>query len=140
MSKYRTSVVIGRWQTPYLHEGHRHLIDSAINEEGIDTTMIIIGCTKDNVRDERNPYTFQQRAEMIKEAYPHVLIGYVEDVADDVDWSREIDYMLMDLRQPILMGSRDSFISHYKGYFPYKHIEEIPGISATQIRNQLKNK
>jgi hypothetical protein len=45
--------------------------------------------------------------------------------------------MIVQMDSPLLLGSRDSFYQHYKGIFPFQHVEEIPGISATKIRNSM---
>lgn len=135
----KTGIIIGRFQTPYLHEGHKHLIETVFAEN--DLVFIFIGYTEGEPKDERNPYSYAERATLINKAYPKALLGALRDIPnDDVKWTQQLDSYLEQLVNPTLYGSRDSFHSHYKGKFPYKHVEQISGISATQIREQLKNK
>jgi bifunctional NMN adenylyltransferase/nudix hydrolase len=134
----KTGVIVGRFQIPYLHEGHKKLIDTAIAEN--DLVFILIGHKVGDQLDERNPYTFGERHKMIAETYPKVLIGNLEDCPnDDEAWSRKLDRILDDVLNPTLYGSRDSFYKHYKGIVKYREIEEVPDVSATKIREQLKN-
>lgn len=135
----KTGVVIGRWQTPYLHEGHKKVIDTALTEN--DLVFILIGHKIGDQLDDRNPYTFGERYKMISESYPQVLIGNLEDCPnDDEAWSRKLDRILDDIINPTLYGSRDSFFTHYDGVVKYREVEEIPDVSATKIREQLKLK
>lgn len=135
-AKHRTAIIVGRFQTPYLHEGHKHLINTACMHEGIRDLFIIIGCQEEV--DERNPYTFKQRKDMILKEYPMALIGIIWDVKDDnQEWSRNLDEMIEQMDAPLLFGSRDSFHKHYKGRFKYHPVDEIPGISATKIREAM---
>lgn len=135
----KTGVIIGRFQTPYLHEGHQKLFDTAFVEN--DLVFVFIGFAQGEARDERNPYTYSERCAMVNKAYPKALIGALQDVPEnDETWSRELDAYLEQLVNPTLYGGRDSFHSHYKGRFPYREIESIPDVSATKIREQLKNK
>lgn len=139
LAKHKTAVIVGRWQTPYLHEGHKHLINTACMHEGIRDLFIIIGCQEEV--DERNPYTFKHRKDMILREYPMALIGIIWDVKDDnIEWSRKLDEMIEQMDRPLLFGSRDSFHQHYKGRFSYYPVDEIPGISATKIREGLNFK
>lgn len=134
MENYKTAVIIGRFQSPYLHEGHKHLINSALNHPGINDLFIFIG-TQEKI-DERNPYSFEERQVMIQEEYPYAMTGYLPDIPNnDLMWSRSIDEILIQLNAPVLFGSRDSFYSHYKGIFPYISIPEIEHVSATELRN-----
>jgi len=133
-------VIVGRWQSPYLHEGHKHLINTALSEN--DRVVIVIGCTKGGTVDERNPYDFAQRLNMIRRQYPDtkkVTFDYIIDVDDDKKWSDKLDDILDQYihDSPTLYGSRDSFISHYKGSYAYREVEEIPNVSATKIREEL---
>lgn len=129
-----TGIVCGRFQTPYLHEGHIHLIDSVIKQS--NKTIIVLGCC--NKKDDRNPYTFNERVKMIKDKYPNVYFNIIMDESSNESWSDKLDSMLALYDNPILYGSRDSFKKDYTGKYSYVHIDEIPGISATKIREQLK--
>ena len=58
----RYALFIGRWQ-PF-HHGHKYIIDQAL-AEGKDVAVGI----RDTELSERNPYTVEQRTQMIKEVY-----------------------------------------------------------------------
>lgn len=135
----KSGIVIGRFQCPYLHEGHRHLIDTAFAEN--DIVFIMVGHKVNDELDEKNPYTFFQRYVMIQKEYPEALIGTLEDVpGNDRIWSMNLDELFSTTSNPRLYGSRDSFISSYSGKIPYREVGEIPGVSATKIREELKKK
>lgn len=137
----KLGVIIGRFQVPYLHEGHRHLIDSAIANS--DQVLIILGCTMET--DERNPYSFLQREEMILKSYPNVIVDFIFDNPSNLDWSNRLDFVIrrqMEQGDEVtLFGSRDSFITSYlTGIHRYQEVKEIPGVSGTMIRENLKKK
>lgn len=133
----RDGVVIGRFQVPFLHEGHKHLIDSAIRECGV--VLIIIGVAK--TIDENNPLNYGTRYEIIRDEYPDVFISAITDRESDEEWSIEVDKIAkrFQLDNPHLYGSRKSFIDNYKGILPYVAVPEIPGVSGTKIREELRN-
>jgi bifunctional NMN adenylyltransferase/nudix hydrolase len=130
----KTAVIIGRFQCPSLHEGHIHLINKAREETG--NVVILVGCSvEDNIR---SPYPFSTVRNNIYSVFPDVKVMPLMDSMTDKAWSRDVDSILDYLNEPILYGSRDSFIDKYSGKYQYKHVEEIPGVSATAIRNKLK--
>ena len=57
------SVVIGRFQTPYLHQGHLELLEKANNYS--DNLLVLIGCTVATGTD-KNPMDFETRKQLIK--------------------------------------------------------------------------
>lgn len=87
MTKYKTGLVIGRFQ-PF-HLGHQYLIEQALKHA--DT--IIIGVGSSNIEDENNPYNVGQREEFVKEFLKQeglearvLKIVYIPDVPDDAEW------------------------------------------------------
>jgi cytidyltransferase-like protein len=136
MSKH-TGAIVGRFQVPYLHAGHLNLIATALRE--CDQVIILLGCEKIGVHDEvRNPYTYQQRRDMIAKIFPQVWFVPIFDHDSDHAWSDRVDE-LVEGWNPILYHSRDSFKEHYKGTVLTKEVEEIPGYSGTQLRESLKD-
>lgn len=136
----KIGVVIGRFQTPFLHVGHRHLIDSANREN--DVLVILVGTRVDEtIVDEKNPYSFEERETKIKEIYPNSIVLKLSDVPNnDVLWSENISKTILNIdtsykeEDITLYHSRDSFVSHYLGILKTQEIPEISGISATEIR------
>ena len=140
---YNTAVVIGRFQTAELHEGHKELIDTVLANHA--KVLIYLGLSQ--VRGSINdPLDFQPRKQMILEAYPadkypNLHIGYIKDNRSDEEWSKKLDEMISDTRSPadsvILYGSRDSFLSRYSGKFPTRELQATRQISGTELRTKI---
>lgn len=134
----KTAVIIGRFQVPYLHLGHIYLISYALqNYEGV---LILLGESKE--RDERNPYTLEDRVDTIERVFknPRLYIRALSDhPGDDQGWTEEVDENLRFWKDPVLIHSRDSFKDHYLGKYLLVEIPELPGYSGTELRKQTKN-
>ena len=128
-----TGIIIGRFQVPFLHPGHLHLIATSLRE--CDQTIILLGSRNDI--DERNPYGVHYRAQMIRKIFPHIEIYPLWDMDEnDQGWSEQVDNFISvsNYVNPILYYSRDSFKEHYVGRLPLKEVEEVPGYSGTKLR------
>ena len=133
-------VVIGRFQTPYLHEAHIELIQSVINNH--PKVLIFLGLSPCLVT-QNNPLDFEARKQMILEKFPNVTVGYVMDTPSDEIWSKKLDEQISHLcptQTVALYGSRDSFIGHYKGKYKTIELESKTFISASEIRNHVSKK
>lgn len=122
-------VIIARFQTPYLTEGHRNLIESVRARH--DKFVIILGVAL-VVPSRSNPLDFVTRHAMIQEMYPGTEVLPLMDQKFDSSWSRELDSLLRKLHpheKIVLYGGRDSFIGHYKGKFAT--VELAPNISES---------
>jgi len=131
-------VIIARFQTPFIHEGHKEILDLATNAH--PRVLIFLGlsplkCTVNN------PYDFAIRKAMIEASYPDVELLYIDDVGNNEIWSKNLDKQIAKAVGPglkvVLYGSRDSFINGYIGNYPT--IELIPSkfISASEIRKRI---
>lgn len=129
-----TAIIIGRFQVPYLHVGHLHLIATALRE--CDKVSIFLGTSMDI--DSRNPYNRAERIRMIKRIFPQVEIQILLDHPSDEQWSKNVDLVGTIYENPILYHSRDSFKDYYKGKLPLREVEEIPGFSGTKLREEVK--
>lgn len=131
-----TAVIIGRFQTPYLHLGHIYLISYAL--QNYSQVLILLGESEE--RNERNPYTVDQRIQTIERVFGNRPdIGVLFDIpGNDQLWSENIDKILEKENKPVLLHSRDSFKDHYFGKYPLKEVPELPGYSGTELRKQLK--
>ncbi len=85
--KYHTGLVIGRFQP--LHYGHIYLIRQAL----LHTNTIIIAIGSANITNDDNPFTYEQRAHMIRRmTQKENIVGRVkkiipsDDTADDSEW------------------------------------------------------
>jgi nicotinamide-nucleotide adenylyltransferase len=88
--KYKVGLVIGRFQP--LHYGHIYLLQQALTH----VEKIIIGIGSSNVTDEDNPFSYEQRVHMIRQAVQKenmmedvVKIIPSDDVPDDDQWLKD---------------------------------------------------
>jgi bifunctional NMN adenylyltransferase/nudix hydrolase len=140
---YTVGVIVARFQVAELHEAHKELIDTVLANHA--KVMIFLGLSQ--VRGSINdPLDFQPRKQMLLEAYPHdkypnLTIGYVKDNRSDEDWSKKLDAQIGDLLAPndtvVLYGSRDSFLTHYKGRFATKELQATRFVSGTELRAKI---
>ena len=131
-------VVVGRFQSPYIHNGYRYIFERV--KKTHDRVFVFIGQTAPAIRGSfTDPLTFQMRARMIQKEYPSFEIYKIDDLGNAAKWSKMLDAQIHLLAGPgqkvKLYGSRDSFLTVYKGHYP---TEEMPsfggGVSATDIR------
>lgn len=110
------SMFIGRWQ-PW-HKGHRWLIDQRLNEG-----KNVLICIRDVKPDEKNPFNCLEvqkninfeLSDLIKEG--RVLVQIIPDI-ESVNFGRGVGYDIIEHIPP----------------------QEVSEISATKIREQLKEK
>ena len=133
-------VIIGRFQVPELHEGHRDILDYVCERH--DKVILFLGLTDVGMSTTENPLDFQARRQMIRAEYPEIEILYIKDMWSDELWSRKLDGQIKDLITPaqtvMLYGSRDSFISHYHGKHPATELEAEHKVSGKEIRAEIK--
>lgn len=85
------SLFVGRWQ-PF-HDGHKALIDKVL-DEGKPVVVAI----RDTEISESNPYTVDQRRDMIEKVYgDRVKIIVVPDVAE-ICYGRKVGYSIRNIR------------------------------------------
>lgn len=108
------AMFIGRWQ-PW-HEGHRWLIDQALNEG-----KKVLLCIRDVPTDEKNPW-----------GPHHVMLNLFNELKDLVEANR--------VRIIIIPDIESINIGRGVGYDVIEHIPpaDIEQISATKIREQMK--
>lgn len=106
------ALFIGRWQ-PF-HNGHDYIIRKKL-KEGIPVLIAV----RDTEFDENNPFTVQQRIEMIRASYvgEDVQVISIPDI-ESVNIGRNVGYKVNEYEVP----------------------EDIKGISATEIRKLLLDK
>tara|TARA_R110000782_G_scaffold15939_2_gene46091 strand:- start:1563 stop:2492 length:930 start_codon:yes stop_codon:yes gene_type:complete len=133
-------VIIARLQTPFLHDGHKGLIEHVINEH--DNVLVFLGVSKIQ-NTKKNPLDFITRAKMVQAMYPNVIVLPMEDNRSDEKWSKNIDNTIRTIfpeKIAIIYGSRDSFIPHYHGK---QEIQEYPPVgeyNATELRKIASEK
>lgn len=103
---YDLMVFIGRFQ-PY-HLGHKKVIDRAL--ELSDNVLVLIG-SAGKARSTRNPFTFEERSQMIQETHPNVETRPISDAAyNDTMWVTEVQKIVNKEALHILNG--DGFGAH----------------------------
>jgi bifunctional NMN adenylyltransferase/nudix hydrolase len=161
--KYELAVVIGRFQ-PF-HLGHDALITEAFRQA--DNVLVLIGSAF-QARDPRNPFTYEEREEMITNALPQ----YFEDDTDqrlwfaplrdyfyeDNKWIKQVQQTIQDNCHQMglhgtgakvcLVGHDKDHTTYYLKWFPsydfvnadkFVEMGERP-IDATQIRTLMFNR
>lgn len=143
MKKYDTLVLIGRFQP--LHNAHLEIIKRAT---ALTDQLIIITGSGKQPRTYKNPFTSQERANMIKDAtrgldmHIHVEEN-IDTIYNDQAWGTRVQGIVSKYR--VLGGAGVGIIGHkkdesseYLNFFPqwgYENVEEIEPLSAVNIRD-----
>tara|TARA_B100000700_G_scaffold331687_1_gene467084 strand:+ start:24905 stop:25429 length:525 start_codon:yes stop_codon:yes gene_type:complete len=77
--------VIGRFNP--LHKGHEHIIEKMINDN--DEHIIFIGSSNKS-RTKENPFSFEERKEMILKVFPHANVISLPDFNNLSDWKSNL--------------------------------------------------
>jgi len=135
-----TGVIIARFQTPYLHEGHTCLLNAIRAKH--NKIIIVLGISP--VRgSRRNPFDFYTRERMLKQYDSSFVILPLRDEASDKSWSHHLDELLNSTFPTeffLLYGGRDSFIPYYSGRYVVEELSETGNYSATEIREANADK
>lgn len=139
INRASTGVIVGRFQVPALHEGHRGIIEEVQKHHA--KVLIVLGVAPIKAT-KNNPLDFKARQKMLESAFPDVDVVYVKDNPDDRAWAKDLDTIIEQACPPMkpitLYGSRDSFIDSYKkAGGKYNTKELIPKfiVSGTQERD-----
>jgi bifunctional NMN adenylyltransferase/nudix hydrolase len=136
----KTAVIIARFQTPYLHQGHQQLITQV--QQNHAKLIVLLGVSP-LPGSRKNPYDYYTREKMVKRDYPDVIVLPISDHPSDKQWSENIDILLKSVfpaEQFCLYGSRDSFIPFYSGRFETVELPEHGDYNATDLRKQYADK
>ncbi len=132
--------IVARFQTPYLHEGHRALIDAVKAKH--NQAVILLGVSP-VLGSRKNPLDFQTRERMIKKEYPDLMVLPLRDHPIDTQWSQNLDQILAETfpgKSFLLYGSRDSFLPFYTGKFETNEIQSHGTNSSTLIREKISDR
>ena len=134
LADYTVGVIIGRFQTPYLHEGHLGLIKHVVDNH--KKAILFLGISR--ITDSSyNPLDYISRRLMIQSYFPNLTILPVEDNRSDHTWSNSIDNLIRissGEAKAVIYGSRDSFIGRYHGKNMVIELDPISLHSSTEIR------
>lgn len=135
-----TGVIIARFQTPFLHEGHYNLINYV--KEKHNKVVVILGVSPVK-GSTRNPLDFYTRERMVKKAFPDIVVLPLSDFKNDSAWSVSLDNLL-NITFPnekfVLYGGRDSFIPYYSGKNEVSEIPNVGDFSGSSLRDQICDK
>jgi bifunctional NMN adenylyltransferase/nudix hydrolase len=135
-----TGVIIARFQSPYLHEGHKALIQQV--KKNHNKVVIVLGISP-VLGSRKNPLDFPTRERMIKKEYPDIVVLPLPDHPLDARWSENLDTLLghsFPGSSFVLYGSRNSFIPYYSGKLKTVELDETGSHNATLIREQISDK
>jgi bifunctional NMN adenylyltransferase/nudix hydrolase len=129
-------VIVARFQTPHLTQGHRELIETVQRRH--NKLMILLGVAR-VIPTKKNPLDFATRQKMLQEAYPGIEVLPINDQRRNEDWSKSLDQLVRAYHpheRVVLYGGRDSFSNCYSGKFPVVDLEATVSESGTQVRQQ----
>ncbi len=133
-----TSFFPGRFQ-PF-HNGHLLVIEGMTKVSG----KIIIGIgSSDKPKSEENPFSAEERKEMIQRALqaknliPVFDINFVElpDKETDAEWAKHV----MEITGPVakIWTGRDDVRACFEGKVEIQNIVHVPGIDSDEIRKMV---
>jgi len=116
----KIGVIVGRFQVPELHAGHKAIIREVARKS--DKVAIVIG-NNPLPTSANNPLPVESRMNMVKEYLESInyygdTITSLDDHPDDSVWSQNLDDKILDSmfihdEQVTLYHSRDSFAQYY---------------------------
>ena len=139
----KLSVIIGRFQTASLHNGHLAFINSAKSKG--DELLIIIGSARAKFT-RRNPLDFPVRKLLLEKEFPTAIIKTNFDQKSNKVWSNNVDKIIDDTLQELgepmevnLFGGRQSFLPFYEGKYPKTELTDciVENVSATFEREKI---
>lgn len=135
-----TGVIIARFQTPYLHEGHQYLLNEIKSRHNKVVVVLGVSPVKGS---RRNPFDFYTRERLLKQYAPDLVVLPLSDHSNDAAWSEQLDRLLQSTfpqEHFVLYGSRDCFIPYYSGHLTSQELPEFGNYSATIIRDEASDK
>ena len=132
-------VIIGRFQVPDLHAGHKKLFEQVLSRHKRVLVFLGIPAWRGGIK---NPLDYPTREIMIKYLYPDVTVLPLQDRQTNEEWSRDVDKTIRTVypfEKVTLYGGRNGFTSKYTGVFPTIETLEDPTLeteTGTEIRSQ----
>lgn len=144
--EYELAVVIGRFEPP--HVGHGILFNKA--SMVAKKVLILIGSSY-SPRTIKNPFTFEERAQMISESLPSeniICMPLVDNLYSDDDWVNSVQRSIAECvpagSKVAIVGNKKDESSYYLDLFPqynYVAVDEVKlGFDATTVREVLFEK
>jgi len=134
-------VLVGRFQVPNLHDGHKQLIKHVTEAHG--KVIVFLGLSPCRVT-RQNPLDFESRKQMLLAEFPTLNILYIKDSPSDKIWSKNLDDQIATLSGPtssvLLYGSRECFIAHYLGKYKTCELEQEIFTSGIEVRDAISSR
>ncbi len=148
MFKYKHSFLVSRFQ-PF-HNGHKSLVDKMLRESKYST--IILGSAQES-RTQKNPFTADERINMIKNIYgdrKNLNIFTLDDIHDDGRWysyvMQKLDEKSRRFGKPeaFYCGGAEEGAWFDKGELKIEILDRLKQnnklkISGTEIRDMIRN-
>ena len=133
-------VVIGRFQVPELHDAHKELLQKVLSIH--KRVILFLGLAPDSCKcSYNNPLDYATRKAMIEKVFPQIEVLYIKDIGNNELWSKELDRQISLHVGPglnvVLYGSRDSFITHYRGKYATEELIPTRYVSGKEIRKNV---
>ncbi len=140
------AVLVGRFQP--LHDAHLALLERAL---AIAPRVVVVVGSAFQARTPKNPFTWTERAEMIRLALPEaerarVAVVPMRDYYDEARWvasvREAVAALAEDAPRVALVGHFKDATSGYLAAFPgwtLEKVERLPGADGTQLRDALFN-
>jgi bifunctional NMN adenylyltransferase/nudix hydrolase len=143
---YDLLVFIGRFQP--LHMGHQEVIDRA--RKLAKNVLVLVG-SAGVARSVRNPFTFEERRDLIKSIYPDVRVQPIHDhTYNDAAWILEVQQQVhetllclpdsKDQYKVGLIGCAKDHTSYYLKLFPdwaSEAVEFVNPLNSTDVRKLM---
>jgi len=140
------AVLVGRFQP--LHDAHLALLTRAL---AVASRCVVIIGSAFQARTPRNPFTWKERAETIRQALPpadrdRVTLVPMRDYYDEARWVAAVREAVAALIPPeeaprvTLVGHLQDATSAYLSAFPgwtLDSVDRLPGAGGTQLRDAL---
>jgi bifunctional NMN adenylyltransferase/nudix hydrolase len=138
----KQGIFIGRFQP--IHQGHVHALGIAASQ--VDKLYIFVG-SANACRSIKNPWTYTERADMIRKKMRSTGINNIEIIPindhpySDSQWIADVRATVehLEIDEPILFGHMKEG-NNYLNWFPdwkFKNIEATYNINATAIRKRM---
>jgi bifunctional NMN adenylyltransferase/nudix hydrolase len=128
-------VVIGRFQTPVLHNGHLEVLNQASKHNKM-LVLLGVNAIPGAYKQELD---FETRYLMISRKYPNAIIQPVHDMPSNARWSAALDSRIskaFPFSKVTIYHGRMSFVPYYEGKLEdrLKDVGNVDNLSATDLR------
>lgn len=144
----KLGVLIGRFQVPEMHEGHRFIVRQML--EQCDQVLVLFG-SANRATSVKNPFSYRERRLSTFRLFPEVLMAPLNDyLYNDSQWMADVAATIEGCRESLENDFQANFdvllYGHHKdgndylNWFPqyeYVNINSDIDISGTEIRNSF---